>query len=255
MYGLGSKHLWAWCYCALIWSNRASASRSGTNLGVTPGCSKTNRAKRVKIQKQGNKKVSFTALAPDNSGLITRLKDLLLVDNLNEHTWIECSNPAAQSSWILKLDPTTAPCYIPGNALRTISLLKCSSEEDCNQWYNDLQVMKAIASPTPLHLIGLSMNYTSARIKLLLLLLRILEAPSLTIDWADYASNLDKPLSLHIFLPLLEDIPAKMKTRETVFFIFLSPNPKSWKLLFDLIRANYNIKAVDRRGGGLLQPV
>ncbi|KAI5186706.1 hypothetical protein NEHOM01_1645 [Nematocida homosporus] len=131
------------------------------------------------------------------------------------------------------------------NVTNTSTKMKLESYKQC---LKDLQPLKKISSPDCAIISGLSFEVEILdQLELLLYLLRIMDVPIITIDWADVPLVPVDLKSLERFSSLMKDVPKTSEKRSIEFYLIKTGNHEFWEAFGKLIKEHCNIKVKDGR--------
>ncbi|KAI5186710.1 hypothetical protein NEHOM01_1649 [Nematocida homosporus] len=234
---VGLTHVWMWCCCVLL--------RNEPYLCSMDDNSKPSLADVVDLDVLC---VSSThrSVTVIEERLATWLEILTMTTQNLDPILTECHSLDNSTGWILRLGPKTFWSNQGFNkdicALRTCpSLPGYTSYKQCLE---DLKPLQKIVGPNPMYISGTAIkNETLDLLELLLFLLRIMNVPSIEINWIDIDLAPPPPNTVDRLAYLLEDIPTSMLTRPIMLQLHWALTQRElWAAFINLTKPHYPIQ-------------
>ncbi|KAI5184829.1 hypothetical protein NEHOM01_0431 [Nematocida homosporus] len=222
---------------AALEEQRDEQSRSPSFNAPADNYSTTDKPMITQLKHPGHFGQSKTT---PNPALIARLEELLVISSAADHTWTEYSYADGQSEWVLELNTEAILPVISSNYnnYHVIGVWERWGEKDYDQCVEDLRSLRVIKSAIPVRILGLKMEYAQKAGRLLLLLMRVLDVPRLSIDWLDPTEEGDA-LDLEDMRAWVANIPPHIKRRPTTFHMFKAGRGRRWDPFFALVNESY----------------
>ncbi|KAI5184833.1 hypothetical protein NEHOM01_0435 [Nematocida homosporus] len=184
-------------------------------------------------------------LPPPLLSLTWRLKNLKIIDQNTDVTWITHQSQYNTTSWslILNLDQMALNSEPVHRPIYRIVIPKSWDKNEYNNSCQDLGVLQKLTGQAPVVVHGLCLDYGPASFKLLLLLLRILNMPRVEIRMNSqvlHSEDIQTTRMLAGIDYLLDDLPEDISGRETLLRVHTPNTVEYWREILKLVIQTYS---------------